>query len=886
MSETKTSLKSNIKLLGSLLGQTIFSQEGKAKYQLIEEVRLLSKKARKNNNTVSQELVHKISHLTNEELMVLSRAFSHFLNFANIAESYDDVLCIEKNNDKEFDVQAVKVEKDIKELLGNGISRKKIFDCLCNLKIDLVFTAHPTEVKRKTLILKSLKVCNLLEKLEDSKEGTLKSSDCINELSALITSIWQVNEIRKVRPTPKEEARWGVTLIEKTIFDAIPCYIQSLERLSRKYLGKPLPIYFSPIYFSSWMGGDRDGNDYVTHDVTKSVSLLSIWSIGKLYLKKLKYLSFELGMTREYTNSAVLKKVGKDILEPYRYFLNQVAIKIQNMCTIQELLYADKNVNHITDFYHSKKELLDDLELCYSSLIEKNSEESANQYLLPFIRQVQCFGLNILPLDIRQESTRHSDVFSEIIQLMNLGDYDNWSEDEKIIFLEKNIKNPENILSQKFVFNEKNQEVIDTLNLLKEIGSQNFGAYVISMTNASSDILEVILLQIIAKIPKLLRVVPLFETLEDLENSTEIMEKLYSISAYFDLINSYQEVMIGYSDSGKDAGKLAASWAQYRAQENLVEVSDRFGVELTFFHGRGGTVGRGGGPVGHALYSQPPKTVRGRLRVTEQGEVLQKKYLLSELAVHNLMTYVSSTLFATLSPPPVPKDSWRNLMGKMSEISCNEYRNMIRGNPKFVDYFNQATPAPEFNNLLIGSRPAKRKKNGGLESLRAIPWIFAWTQNRLLLPSWLGVEKALGKIQADKNNQKILEDMLKNWPFFYLFIDLLEMVLIKLDINISKCYDENLVKDSKLLELGESLRVSGENFSKIMENISQQYSFFQTNKKLVSDSISLRKPYGDVLNLLQIELLKRSRENKMDKSLDDATMITISGVAAMMKNTG
>ena len=405
------------------------------------------------------------------------------------------------------------------------------------------------------------------------------------------------------------------------------------------------------------------------------------------------------------------------------------------------------------------------------------------------------------------------------------------------------------------------------------------------MARSASDVLAVHLLLKEAGVPYHIPVVPLFETLDDLDASEGVMHQLFNIGWYRGVINNHQMVMIGYSDSAKDAGMMAASWAQYRAQEALVNLTEELGIELTLFHGRGGTIGRGGAPAHAALLSQPPRSLKNGLRVTEQGEMIRFKLGLPEVAVETFDLYASAILEANLLPPPEPKAEWRAVMDELSATSCDIYRSVVRGDKDFVPYFRSATPEQELSKLPLGSRPAKRNPNGGVESLRAIPWIFAWMQNRLMLPAWLGAGAAIQKI-VDEGKGHIIEEMCKAWPFFSTRVGMLEMVFSKTDTWLSEQYDHNLVK-KELWYLGENLRNQLNADIKTVLSLSHKDELM-ADLPWIADSIALRNVYTDPLNLLQVELLRRFRESPENPSPDveQALMITITGIAAGMRNTG
>ncbi|MGL4861224.1 MAG: phosphoenolpyruvate carboxylase, partial [Enterobacteriaceae bacterium] len=414
--------------------------------------------------------------------------------------------------------------------------------------------------------------------------------------------------------------------------------------------------------------------------------------------------------------------------------------------------------------------------------------------------------------------------------------------------------------------------------------ADSIAAYVISMARAPSDVLAVHLLLKEAGCTDPMPVVPLFETLDDLNRADDVMSQLLSIDWYRGAIQGQQMVMIGYSDSAKDAGMLSASWAQYRAQEELIALFAREGVKLTLFHGRGGTIGRGGAPAHAALLSQPPGSLRGGLRVTEQGEMIRFKLGLPEVTVSSLVLYTAAILEANLLPPPEPKPQWRDLMDQLAQDSCTAYRNIVREEQDFVPYFRAATPELELGKLPLGSRPAKRRPDGGVESLRAIPWIFAWMQNRLMLPAWLGAGEALQNA-VEQGDQPQLEEMCRDWPFFSTRIGMLEMVYSKTDLWLAEYYDQRLV-EPRLWPLGEKLRAQLARDIRLVLTISND-EHLMDNLPWIAESIALRNIYTDPLNVLQVELLHRSRQQEQpDPRVGQALMVTIAGIATGMRNTG
>ncbi|MFB0974861.1 MAG: phosphoenolpyruvate carboxylase, partial [Tolumonas sp.] len=501
-------------------------------------------------------------------------------------------------------------------------------------------------------------------------------------------------------------------------------------------------------------------------------------------------------------------------------------------------------------------------------------------------RKLACFGVNLLKLDIRQDGERHGQVLSELTQYLNLGDYALWSETEKQEFLLKELESRRPLLPANWQPSAESQEVIDTCRVIAQTDPDAFGIYIISMARQPTDVLAVQLLLKEVGCKFHMPIAPLFETQNDLQNAAAVLNRLLSVEWYRNYIRGQQYVMIGYSDSAKDAGMMAAGWAQYRAMEDLVAIAEREDLKLTLFHGRGGTIGRGGGPAHQAILSQPPGSLKGGFRVTEQGEMIRFKFGLPEVAIHNFKLYTSAVLEANLLPPPKPKAEWYDVMDTLSEISCQHYRSVVRDEPDFVPYFRAATPEMELGKLPLGSRPSKRKPNGGVESLRAIPWIFAWTQNRLMLPSWLGAHVALQAV-IDSGKDNLLKEMDQQWPFFHTRLEMLEMVFLKADLWLAEYYDQRLATEN-LWPLGKRLRQELQDSIDVVLQLRPKKGELLDEQPWIQESIKLRNPYTDPLNVLQVELLHRSRATPdvVHPKVDQALMVTIAGIAAGMRNTG
>lgn len=886
-------LREDVRLLGNLLGETLKLHAGQDLFNQIEQIRALSKGARDGQVEAEKQLEQLFLSLEDAEILPLTRAFTHFLNFANIAEQYH---VVRRRRQSEFDDTAESPNPLVplfEKFKQQEISADTLYQQICELKIELVLTAHPTEVSRRTLIQKYDGINNALSKFDQQKLTPRERQAVLADLKQLISSAWQTDEIRQHRPTPIDEAKWGFTTIEQTLWNAVPKFIRELNGMVQAQCGQNLPLDIAPVRFASWMGGDRDGNPNVTHNVTQEVLWLSRWKAADLYLRDIENLRWELSI--QQCSTEISEALGLDHPEPYREYLRDTRSRLK---ATRHWLAEKLKGNDADDslVIKSKDELLQPLLTCYRSLMHCNLAEIANGSLLDFIYRVNSFGIELLKLDIRQESGRHRQAISAITEYLGLGNFETWTEQARQNFLLQELQSKRPLLPKhlnepagSLIQHPDVQEVFATMRTLAEQPSESLGAYIISMAEYPSDVLAVLLLQKEAGIKHALRVVPLFETLKDLDGAAETMSTLFNMHWYKQHIQGKHEVMIGYSDSAKDAGFMSANWAQYRAQEELTTIAQQHGVQLTLFHGRGGSISRGGAPTQQALFSQPPGSISGTIRVTEQGEMIRFKFGLEEIALQNLEIYTAATLEATLLPPPEPKQEWRDLMHQMTELSVQVYRQTVRENPHFVKYLRTVTPELELQMLPLGSRPAKRKVSGGIDSLRAIPWVFAWTQIRLMLPAWLGTGAALNKV-LDQGQRAVLDEMLAEWPYFQTLIDMLEMVLSKADAHVALYYESHLTQDEDLKVLGTELRQRLQDAVQTLLTLKGESKLLSSNGVL-DQSMKVRKPYLLPLHLLQAELMKRRRlylqqQQAENTPVDHALMVSIAGIAAGLRNTG
>ncbi len=910
-SDLHAPLRENVRLLGDMLGETLREHGGEVLFDRVERIRRLAVDARAGRANVGV-LTAELATLDGAELLHVVRAFNQFLNLANIAEQHHRVRM---RRQAARAVDQPPAEGSLAALAAafrqRGVAPAALAAAMRGLSVELVLTAHPTEVTRRTLMHKYDDIAGLLATLDHDDLTPAERAAALEALRGRVSAAWHTDEIRRARPSPVDEAKWGFATIEQTLWHALPQFLRELDGWLRATTGAGLPLDAAPVRFASWMGGDRDGNPFVTHAVTREVVLLARWQAADLFLRDIEQLQGELSM---HAAGATLRALVGDVREPYRVILKGLRDRLRNTRAWVEM-QLDKQTgdaahhshhhahnqahnvpaNNPPDIITCDADLRAPLQLVYDSLTACGMGRIADGLLADTLRRVAAFGACLLRLDIRQESTRHTDALSAITQWLDIGDYRGWDEVQRQRFLIAELANHRPLTSEDFraspLRDENVREVLDTFAMIAAMPRSALGVYVISMAGAPSDVLAVLLLQKNAGAdqsspPDLLPIVPLFETLADLSGAAATMEALLTIPVYRAHINDYQQVMIGYSDSAKDAGYLAASWAQYRAQEALTAVCARKNIRLELFHGRGGSISRGGTPTRQALLSQPPGSINGRIRVTEQGEMIRFKLGLAGVALETLEIYVASTLEATLLPPPAPEPVWRALMEELTNISVTSYRDVVRGEPCFVDYFRTVTPELELQSLALGSRPAKRRAEGGIETLRAIPWVFAWTQIRLMLPAWLGTDAALAWLRAHPEHAGTFRAMLAQWPYFRSVLDMLEMVLAKTDNGIAAYYEAHLADDA-LKPLGESLRARLDVTVRDLLALIEHQALLETNP-VMQWSIAVRNPYADPLHLLQAELIRRHRAaaGNVDPAIALALKVTIAGIAAGMRNTG
>ena len=934
-------LRNDIHLLGDLLGETLKQFGGRRLFETEERVRALCKQLRtKHAPEVERELRRLLQSLTLDDEIGVIRAFSVYFQLVNIAEQHHRI-----RRKKHYELhspeepQRGSIAATMREIRRSGrVTRRQMQEAIDRLEILPVMTAHPTEAARRTLLEKHRRVAGLLDEFDGKELSARRRVELRERLAAEIESIWQTDEVRQTQLTPLDEVSNTLYYFDSTLFDAVPRLLEELEQQAeRQFPGVRLRDGATPLRFGSWVGGDRDGNPNVKPETTWNTLRLQQRTVLRRYRDAVNDLSRRSSESERYStaSAALLASLDADAAqlpitagivarqnpeEPYRKKLTFIHARLLNTLERNEDLEAALRIetpNQLISIrpampiiealggsksagkscYRTGRQLWEDLRLVRDSLREAKSEHAARE-IDRLMRQVAVFDLHLATLDIRQHSARHTAALVEITRALGLErDYGRMNEAERVEWLTAELSTPRPLVATDARFSEETTETLNVFRVvrraLEEISESSIRSYIVSMTREVSDLLAVLVLAKQAGLAGL-AVVPLFETIDDLRRAPDVLTRLFENPVYGARLESQgrlQEVMIGYSDSSKDGGILTSSWELYKAQERLSAVAHAHDVELRLFHGRGGTVGRGGGPSHEAILAQPRGTVAGRIKITEQGEVVSSKYSLPEIALRSLELTTAAVLQASLPGETAEAGRlarWETAMERLSEEAFAAYRELVRETPGFYDYFIQATPVEELQHLRIGSRPAKRKSGSrSIDDLRAIPWVFGWTQSRHLLPGWLAVGTALRNFTAaDRRNLALLREMYRDWRFFHSAVSNIEMTLAKADFQIARQYaarteDRDLGKRIfKLLEA--EYRLTRQMILKITQNRD-----LLDSAPVLQRSIRVRNPYVDPMSYLQIELLARQRAGKRDDpKLLYAILLTINGIAAGMRNTG
>jgi phosphoenolpyruvate carboxylase len=873
-------LRDDVRLLGELLGDTVRAQAGDSIFDTVERVRALAKSARAGNDADFRVLADELSRMAVDDALPIARAFAHFLHLANIAEQHHRVRRRRAYlRDPAAPPQRGSCADAFARLLASGITPEHLHASVGALQIELVLTAHPTEVARRRLVQKHNRIAAVLGQRDRPDLTAPEQDDLVAAIRREILAAWGTSDVRQQRPAPIDEVRSGLIVFEQSLWDALPQYLRSVDRALRASTGRALPVDAAPLRFGSWIGGDRDGNPNVTPDVTRRACLLSRWVATGLYLREVEALRDELSV-ESATDELRARVPGSP--EPYRELLRNVRSRLLATRSWIETALEAPDTPPDRDVYVTADELAADLRLCHRSLQATGQALIADGRLTDVLRRVAAFGVTLARLDVRQDAARHAEALAAITSALGLGSYTEWDEDARRAFLVRELSNRRPLIPADLETSHDVQDVLDTFRMIAAAPAGSLGAYVITMARDASDVLAVHLLQKAAGVAAPLRVVPLFETARDLQHAGAVMDRLLGEPWYREHTGRRQEVMIGYSDSAKDVGRVAAGWELFKAQEAVVAACARHGAMVTLFHGRGGSVGRGGGPTHLALQSQPPGSIDGTLRVTEQGEMLQALFGFPDIALRTMEVYTTGTLEAWLTPARAGLPEWRACMDRLAADALDGYRRVVYEDPRFIDYFHASTPEAEIGEMNIGSRPARRSGGSSVTGLRAIPWQFAWTQTRLMLGAWLGVEEALDRAAA-RGEAELLRTMYREWPPFQSAVDLMAMVLAKADGRIAAEYDRRLVA-ADLQPLGEDLRARLARAADGIRSVLGHANLLEASP-VIRRSIDVRNPYVDPLNLVQIELLRRMRAEP-DARVHTALMVTVNGIAAGMRNTG
>jgi phosphoenolpyruvate carboxylase len=913
-----SALVSDIRFLGRLLGDVIREQEGQEAFDLIERVRQLSVSYRlKRDAAAGKTLDRLLKNLTIDQTVSVVRAFSYFSHLANIAEDRHHVRRREAH-ERQGDLQEGSLAMAFDRLAARGIRADEIADVLRTAYISPVLTAHPTEVQRKSILDAERAIAELIGQRDDLHTARdLKANEAL--LRARVTQLWQTRMLRYAKLTVADEIENALSYYRSTFLTQIPRMYADIE--------EALPGHEIASFFrmGNWIGGDRDGNPNVTAQTLQTALRSQSETVLRFYLTELHELGAELSI------SALLSRVSDEMQalcdrspdrsehrqdEPYRRALTGMYSRLA--ATLYDLTGTEALRHAIAPqaAYPDPDTFLADLKVIAESLASHHAQAIIGARLAPLIRAVQVFGFHLATVDLRQSSDKHEAVINELLSVARVAPaYAEMTEADKRRLLLGLLRDPRPLRVQGVVYSEHALGELAIFDLAavqrRRFGPAALRHYIISHTEDVSDLLEVLLLQ---KEAGLMRgtldrdavndliVVPLFETIGDLRNAAGIMKAFYELPGVLEMIvrsGAEQDIMLGYSDSNKDGGFFTSNWELYRAETELVRVFDPMrashGVTLRLFHGRGGTVGRGGGPIYQAILAQPPGTVNGQIRLTEQGEVISSKYANPEIGRRNLETLVAATLEATLLHPTRSAPAvFLETAQALSLESMSAYRKLVYETPGFTDYFFDTTPIREIAELNIGSRPASRKANRAIEDLRAIPWSFSWGQCRVALPGWYGFGSAVtaylaaGKGDRDKRLQ-VLRRMYKQWPFFRTLLSNLDMVLAKSDLGIAARYLELGTDRKRERKIFATIQAEWQAAHDALTLITGEQERLSSNPSLAR-SIAHRFPYLDPLNHLQVELMRRYRGRSPNEPLNERVRrgihISINGVAAGLRNTG
>jgi phosphoenolpyruvate carboxylase len=911
-------LRRDINLLGRVLGQVLIEQEGEELFETEEEVRLLCKRLRFDYDpALDERLRRKIEVLDGEQLRQIVRAFSVYFQLVNIAERYHRIRRRRQYESSLSDPpQRASLASALTRLEREGFGAERLRRVLDGMSVGLVLTAHPTEAMRRSVRRKHVAIGEMLELLESGPLTWKERRRLEEKLAEEVTVLWQTDELRARRPEVTQEIERTLLFFENPLISAtLDVYREFEDELARRFPGEA-PELGRVLAFGSWVGGDQDGNPFVKPETLSAALELHRQLILNRHLSSVLWLVNHMsqsarliGVSEELRASVARdEKSLPETAERYEC-LDPDELYRRKLLFVAERLRRTLEGPGTPAAYPGVRDFVEDLNSVRRSLLTHGGERTANGSLRDLIRQAEVFGFHLAKLDVRQESSRVVAAVAELLAAGTSEDLRVMTEGARASLLRRLVVDPAPLPPDHDGLSEDSREVLDTFERIRQardaFSEPPIETFILSMAHQASDVLCVQLLARRAGLLEVnqsgrctanhLRITPLFETIEDLDRASDVLRRLLEDPFYrssLSRLDDLQEIMLGYSDSGKDAGYVTSNWVLYKAQGSLASVAGEHGVRLRLFHGRGGSAGRGGGPSYQAIMAQPPGTLDGRIRITEQGEVISFKYSMRGLARRNLDTVLAAVLESSATADCSagrPDARWVEAMEELSDKAQKTYRALVYDDEGFLNFFSGASPIVELSMLNMGSRPARRVQDPEVESLRAIPWVFAWTQNRFLLPSWYGAGSALEDYASKDSGLNLLREMYERWPFFRTLTDFMQMTLAKSDLRIAETY-VSLVDNAELRErlwrrifdehaacVGALLKVTGH------ENLLDDSPVLQR-------SIRLRNPYVDPLSYVQVNLLRRLRNLPEGSPEREPTLntllLTISGISSGMLNTG
>ena len=924
-------LRSRVRLFGNLLGEVLAAQAGHDVLAAVETLRKGYIRLRKEDNPALRARMAKtIDRLRPETLSSVVRAFNIYFSLVNIAEEAFQHKQRRRHARQGGPLWRGSFDHTLREFHAQNIGAAQIQTLLDNTLYLPVFTAHPTESKRRSVMHTLRGIFLTAEKLDAARVGKIEREDIVNDLRNQIQILWKTDEVRVNKPTVKDEIRNGLFYFRECLFQAVPRVYRYLDNsIQRVYgdIGIRLP---SLLQFGSWIGGDRDGNPFVKPATTEYALRMHMREILCEYLRRVEGLRSKLTYSSRLVqpSPAFRDKLDHDVQhcpgvmgerpdrfahEPYRRMLYIMRNRLRHNLKLTTARIEHPESANPANYpcrYHNEKNFLDDLKLIQASLASHGDGDIGRGDLLDLIRLVETFGFFLLHLDIRQESTRHSEAVSELCaQFMDDCNYDSLDDDARIQLLCGLLNKPP-VTVDRSVLSESSVETLQVLDVMAqmrdEVSAEAFGTYVISMTHCASHILELMWLASLCRLAGYrdnswychIRISPLFETIDDLSQVEQVMTRLLDEAVYRELLKAsgnVQEIMLGYSDSCKDGGSLASGWNLYEAQQKIIRIARAHDIDCRLFHGRGGTLGRGGGPTHDAILSQPAGTVHGQIKFTEQGEVLSDKYSNQETAVYELSMGITGLLKASRGVVQEHsedrEEEYAAIMAQLAEKGEQAYRDLIDHSEGLLDYFYEATPVSEIGLLNIGSRPSHRKKQDrSKSSIRAIPWVFGWAQSRHTLPAWYGIGSALQSYtEQDDARLEKLRDMYRDWPFFRNLLSNTQLSLAKADMDISQEYTSLCENRQTAHAVYARIREEHDSTLDIVRKVADIRSLLEETPALAL-SLTRRDPYLDPLNHIQIKLLARARNPQLHESEQERwlepLLRSINAIASGMRNTG